>query len=311
MSTAYNIIVGLAVGDILGVPVEFRLREELSRDPVTDVRGYGTYNVPPGWFSDDLSLLFCLADTLSHGMLDLHHLAGNFQRWLHQGWWCPADYVFDVGNATRDSIEALAHVDDPRDAGATHERAISNGSLMRILPLAMYTLHMEPSERHQHVEDVLRLTHGHPRVLFACIYFIELATALIKADPDPMGATNRVLTEMYFSGPSKYSAQRLYFERLLSGDLLNQPASDIGSLGYAIDCLEAAVWCVFTSLSYREAVLRAVNLGEDTDTTGCVAGGLAALRFGDVPEEWARKLARYDDITKLVALYEKAMDTKT
>jgi len=162
---------GAVVGDALGVPVEFRSREELRQDPVQDMRGYGTYNQPAGTWSDDSSLLLCTAESLLDGF-DTRHLASLFVRWLHQAHWTPWEEVFDVGGTTHRAINNLSKGAEPEEAGLTDENSNGNGSLMRILPIALHYFSHQlsllqlnyPSTREEVIPPRLQGPEGPPQV---------------------------------------------------------------------------------------------------------------------------------------------------
>lgn len=129
---------GAAVGDALGVPVEFCARKERERDPVANLRGYGTHNQPPGTWSDDTSLSLCTIDALLHNGEDYQALGRSFVRWLDAEIWTPHGVVLDVGNATAEAIQRLAHGVAPLEAGRDEEPSNGNGSLIRIPPVAIW-----------------------------------------------------------------------------------------------------------------------------------------------------------------------------
>jgi ADP-ribosylglycohydrolase len=130
-------IYGLCVGDALGVPVEFAARDELEKDPVTDMRGYGTYNMPPGTWSDDTSLTLCLLESLAQG-LDYADIMQRFYSWLFESAYTPHGHTFDCGKTTMEAIYRFARGTEPVLCGGAAETDNGNGSLMRILPLAFY-----------------------------------------------------------------------------------------------------------------------------------------------------------------------------
>jgi ADP-ribosyl-[dinitrogen reductase] hydrolase len=304
-------ILGLAVGDALGVPVEFRSRESLRREPVTSMRGYSSHNQPPGTWSDDTSLALCLAESICENGIDFDDQAGRFVGWMLRGEWTPHGKVFDIGNATREAILLLDGVAAPTEAGSTDERSNGNGSLMRILPIAIYLAYSTPAERIDVAMTGSRLTHGHPRCQLACAYFVEVAAAMIRgtaisdAIAEAREAIKIILAERHPSEETK-------FARLFSADFESLPESDLSGSGYVIHCLESSLWCAAGADSYAVGVLRAVNLGDDTDTTGAVTGGLLGLRFGQsaIPEEWVEQLARRDDILALGDRFQRVCQRK-
>lgn len=288
---------GLCVGDALGVPVEFKSREYLNKNPVTDMIGYGTHNQSPGTWSDDSSLAFCLADSLCSGY-DLSDIADKFVGWYYDNLWIPHGEVFDIGNATSEAIERLKNGIAPQKAGGCSEYSNGNGSLMWILPLA-FILQKTPFEKRVSIiSDVSSITHGHLRSILACVIFIEMALNLLEGQDIQKAYQNMKKPIMeHYSGETELK----HYSRILQGDISELQEDVIKSSGYVVHTLEASLWCLLTSQSYKETVLKAVNLGEDTDTTGAVAGGLAGLYYGfeSIPLEWVGKIARNDDIRKL------------
>ena len=129
---------GHAIGDALGVPVEFLSRVELDESPVQDFRAFGTHNQPAGTWSDDTSLMLCTAEAFCSVETSelLPELAKNFIAWYRRAYWSARGDVFDIGNATRDAILRLEKGEQPELAGGMEESANGNGSLMRILPAA-------------------------------------------------------------------------------------------------------------------------------------------------------------------------------
>lgn len=290
-------LLGVAIGDALGVPVEFRSRSVLEREPVTDMRGYGTHHQPPGTWSDDSSLTFCLAAMLCDGY-DLQNLANRFIDWKNDSYWTPYGEVFDIGIATAEAITRLQNGTPPTLAGGTTERSNGNGSLMRILPLLFYIKDMPIAERFKHVAEVSSLTHAHLRSVNACFIYLELALAILqgKSKETAYETVCRTLTDFLQNGEAHH------FSDILSGQLPQFPIATIHGTGYVLRTLEAAIWCLLNTSSYSEAVLQAVNLGDDTDTTAAVTGGLAGLLYGweTIPAHWLNVLPKRDAIDQLI-----------
>jgi ADP-ribosylglycohydrolase len=306
MNSVHNIksvLFGVAVGDALGVPVEFKSRDYLASNPVTDMFGYGTYNVPPGTFSDDSSLTFCLAEDLTNGF-DLNAIAENFVSWACDGYWTATGYVFDIGIATENAIDRLRRGERPDLAGGTSVSSNGNGSLMRIAPLLFYIKDKPIEERYELTKLVSSVTHGHIRSVIACFYYLEFAKQLLETkDKFEIYRNLQTLVPGYLNKLEINPEEIALFSRLFSEDISLLPVEEIRSSGYVLHTLEASVWCLLTTGNYPDAVLKAINLGEDTDTTGAVTGGLAALLYGveSIPENWKKQVARHDDIEDLVA----------
>ncbi|MGV0828566.1 ADP-ribosylglycohydrolase family protein [Empedobacter brevis] len=302
-----NILIGSSVGDALGVPVEFKSRQELQINPVTDMIGYGTYNMPPGTFSDDSSMMFCLAESLCNGY-DVNDIGEKFQMWMHEGYWTADGEVFDVGIATRKAINRLRVVKNPIEAGSKDESDNGNGALMRILPLAVFTKDLSIDERCEIVKEVSSITHAHNRSVLACIYYIEFALNVLDAENLEEAYLNtNFWLKLFLEENELYKNEFPYFERILSGQLIDLTQNEIQSTGYVIHSLEASIWCLLHTSSYKDCVLKAVNLGHDTDTIACIAGGIAGIFYGTetIPTHWIEQLARVNDILKLAEQLEK------
>ncbi|WP_291097963.1 MULTISPECIES: ADP-ribosylglycohydrolase family protein [unclassified Empedobacter] len=302
-----NILIGSAVGDALGVPVEFKSRQYLQQNPVTDMMGYGTYNMPPGTFSDDSSMMFCLAESLCNGY-NLNDIAEKFQMWMHEGYWTADGEVFDVGISTRKAINRLRVVKNPTEAGSTSESDNGNGSLMRILPLAIFTKDLSIDERCEIVKEVSSITHAHNRSVLACIYYIEFALNVLDSENLEEAYLNtNFWLKLFLEENEIYKNEFPYFERILNGKLIDLKEDEIKSTGYVMDSLEASIWCLLHTNSYKDCVLKAVNLGHDTDTIACIAGGIAGIYYDaeTIPTNWIEQLARVDDILHLAEQLEE------
>lgn len=303
-------LLGLATGDALGVPVEFLSRDVLSADPVTGMRAFGTHRQPAGTWSDDSSLAFCLAEALTVGY-DLNHIAANFVKWYDENYWTAHGNVFDVGISTAQVLERLKKGESPLVSGNIDEQSNGNGSLMRILPLVFTLQHDDILTRFKKVSAVSAITHAHIRSVVACFIYTELALELLKGTEKMQAYCNMQQTVNTFIRENKTcSGEELHrFHRILENPygeynirhLLDYQELEINSRGYVLDTLEAAIWCFLKWDNYQDIVLKAVNLGHDTDTTGCVAGGLAGLYYGQegIPESWLNCLARKADIIDL------------
>jgi ADP-ribosylglycohydrolase len=293
-------LMGLCVGDALGVPVEFTSRAERVKSPVTTMLGYGTWNQPPGTWSDDSSLTFCLAESLCRGY-SLDTIANSFWRWYKAAYWTARGELFDIGQTTHEAIMRLKQGVLPHQAGGKVENSNGNGSLMRILPMAYCHKILTFDELIARVHDVSAITHGHARSQMACGIYISIAIALLAGE-NPQAAylqgLNKIHT-IYTSG--EFLLQTPHFRRIFSGEIAQIPIAEINSGGYVIDTLEASLWCLLNSSSYSEAVLQAVNLGGDTDTTAAVTGGLAGIYYGveNIPQDWINQIARKQDIINL------------
>jgi ADP-ribosyl-[dinitrogen reductase] hydrolase len=301
-------LMGLCIGDALGVPVEFTSRAERVKSPVTKMLGYGTWNQPPGTWSDDSSLTFCLAESLCRGY-SLDAIANSFWRWYKEAYWTPRGELFDIGNTTHAAIMRLKQGILPREAGGKIENTNGNGSLMRILPMAYCHKMLSFNELIARVHDVSAITHAHARSQMACGIYISIAVALLEgADPQTAYLQSLNKIQQIYS-VREYLLEKPHFARIYSGEIGKLPVEEINSGGYVIDTLEASLWCLLNSSSYSDAVLKAVNLGGDTDTTAAVTGGLAGIYYGieNIPQQWINQIARKQDIINLATRFAAAV----
>lgn len=294
MNKIYNGIIGLVVGDALGVPVEFKKRDSYK---VEDMTGYGTYNQPPGTWSDDSSMtLATLESIVRMGFIDAADIMNNFYEWLQNEQFTPWGKVFDVGGATRRAITRYANGTDPAKCGGKTRMDNGNGALMRILPVAMLS---NGTFDQVTVLKIAHLTHAHFISDYACLVYAEIVNNLMNG-LNKEEAVESAIQKLQHNVETVSMLNE--YSRLPNIQGLQR--EEIRSSGYVVDTLEAALWCFLNTNSYRECVLTAVNLGEDTDTVAAVAGGLAGIHYGcggesGVPDEWIAQIPRREWIEDL------------
>ena len=250
------------------------------------------YDLPAGSWSDDSSMMLATVESIARlGKINTDDIMKNFVRWVNESEFTPYGEMFDIGRATRNAIQRYVAGIPAEQCGGTAEWDNGNGSLMRILPLAFTDCDYET------VNAVSSLTHAHEISKAACRVYVYIARQLLQG---------KTLEEIYNCFGMKQST----FERLpILKDLTRD---EIKSTGYVVDTLEAALWCNLNSSSYRECILLAVNLGNDTDTVAAVAGGLAGIIYGvggeqGISEEWINQIARKEWIVELCGKFEKGL----
>ncbi len=292
-------IMGVVIGDAIGCPVQFMSRQKLQeRGIVTGMEGYGTYNMPPGTWTDDSSMTLATLDSIRElQMLDPEDIMTRFVDWYEDGKYTPFGEAFDIGNTCSLAIERYEQEHDVLTCGATTADSNGNGSLMRIMPVCLYVCSrgLSDDEAVEAVHIVSGLTHNHRRSRIGCgLYYFCVSSIL-----DGTGSMIERLQQGMDRGFAYYEQDRAnhkelsYYGRLRRlSDFSNLPESEIKSTGYVLDSLEAAIWSVITADTFRNAVLTAVNLGDDADTIGAIAGGLAGIFYGyeSIPEEWLEAL---------------------
>lgn len=265
-------LMGVAVGDALGVPVEFTSREERTQNPVTTMQGNGTWNQLPGTWSDDSSLTFCLAECMCQEKLSLDEIAKSFYRWYSESYWSARGETFDIGNTTFLAIVDWKQGKSPVDAGGRSEKSNGNGSLMRILPLAYLYQNLEYGDLMELTEKISSITHAHLRSRMACGIYISIAIELLGGASIELAYHRGIENYLNWCGTpvgdeingegrqiSNYNAEKHHFDRILDGRIGSLPVEEIRSGGYVIDTLEACLWCLLETSSYSEAVLKAAD----------------------------------------------------
>ena len=296
-----TILLGAAIGDALGVPVEFKKRSYLKENPVTNMIGFGTHNVREGTWSDDSSLTFCLAEAIIEGY-SIEKSAEKMLKWYTENYWTADEEVFDIGNTILKAIVKIRNGIPPALSGSTSVNSNGNGSLMRIAPLILYLKDKPIEIRFKIVKEESSITHAHIISVIACFYFVEFGIGLLKGKEK-----NEVYKELQQSLPVFLTSQLINdkeikaFERLLTEDIKESKVMTILSSGYVIHSLTVAIWCLLNTNSFEDAVLQAVNLGEDTDTNACIVGALAGIVYeqSEIPERWINTIKRKNDIIDL------------
>ena len=266
----YDTVIGFAIGDALGVPYEFKERGSFT---CSDMTGYGTHYQPLGTWSDDTSMTLATLSSLKEnaGRIIPEDMRTKFNYWLLYGDFTATGEVFDVGISTTKALRSGKPCIGEHDNG--------NGSLMRILPLAFVECNDDD------IRNVSAITHGHWISMEACVILVHITKRLLDGE-----TVENILPTLQYEKP---------FERLSTIDKLD--ISRIKSSGYVVDTLESALWAVSHkgdwSKCFKNDVLAAVNLGEDTDTVAAIAGGLAGLIYGlDANQEWVDTLVNKEEL---------------
>jgi len=299
MKKIKSMLLGFAVADALGVPVEFKSRESLKKNPVVDMQGFGTYNQPAGTWSDDTSMTLATMESISRlKKIDYADIMQNFSLWLERGKFTPFGKVFDCGMTCRRAIfnfstKIFGKTKSPLECGIADENSNGNGSLMRILPVIFYLYKIYGEnfsvEAMKIIHEISSLTHAHKRSQIGCgIYSLIAVEVLSGKNLQESIAIGLEKSKNFYADEPEIKN----YSRLFQKNFKNLPEDEIKSSGYVVDTLEAALWCLLNTDSYKNLVLKAVNLGGDTDTIAAVAGGLAGIFYGveNIPQEWLETL---------------------
>lgn len=314
MSITKNGLIGFVIGDAMGVPIEFVSRMKLQKEPVTTMKGYGSYfDIPEGTWSDDTAMTLATLDSIIENKgINYNNMADKFCAWIKYGKYTATKVVFDIGITTKYAL--MRYMDEKKDAiecGGVKISENGNGSLMRMLPIALYSYYqrLTDEEIYQIVKNTSSITHAHEISIMGCYiyvnYVINILNGLNKID-----SYEKIKKLDY----KKYFTQKTINEylRILQNNIDDVPQEDIISSGYVKYTLEAVLWSVLTTTSYKDAIIKAINLGEDTDTIGAITGSIAGLIYGyeSFPKEWLEKLKKQDYLEEISDEFEKTMNDK-
>ncbi len=308
-------IYGHAIGDALGVPVEFETRETLEENPVLDMRGFGEHDVPEGTWSDDTSMTLAFMDSLIRlRRIDYADIMDNFVRWVNEAKFTATGELFDIGRGTRQALVKYWKGVPPLECGGQSDGDNGNGSLMRIAPLALYLYAKHGSALADAdmdlVHDISALTHGHPRSKMACGIYTLVAVRLLDGQKITVAITEAMkAAQAYYGKEEEYTPEMGTYSRLWDSGFAVLPEDKIRSSGYVVDTLEATLWCLLNTNDYSSCVLRAVSLGGDTDTVAAVAGGLAGVAYGweEIPRKWVEILKNKEELDDLCKAFGRVI----
>lgn len=294
-------LVGLAVGDALGAAVEFRSPGDF--EPVTSYRGGGPHRLNPGEWTDDTSMALALAESLGAVGWDIDDQARRYVEWAQTGKYSVNGRCFDIGITTSRSLARFQQTGSAFSSGSTSESSSGNGSIMRLAPVAIRYHHLLPGD----IEALSRLaeesslpTHASEQCRSACRYMALVLCGLIHGED-----RETVLSPNWGPMNRLQAVKPLHpmIHTVAYGSFRTKQPPEIRGAGWVVASLEAALWAFHSAATFEEAVLKAVNLGDDADTTGAVCGQFAGAFWGEsgIPESLRSGLARCDLIDQALA----------
>ena len=280
-------LLGLACSDCVGSSVEFMPRGSFPL--VTDMVGGGVFQLPVGAFTDDTSLALCLGTSLLDNNFDLEDQIKRYTLWYEFGYFGSTGECFDIGQTTLEAIERYQETGNPR-SGATGAMTAGNGCITRLAPVVIRYLHNPDQALELCVEQSLT-THAAPECLMACQIFGEVLIRALQGK-----SKHEILSALL---PDLHLTTRL--RGIADGKYKSKEIDEISSSGYVVDSLESALYCFSSTSSFEECVLKAVNLGFDSDSVGALAGQLAGSFYGveAIPNNWIEKLVMGQEIGEL------------
>lgn len=308
MSIVKDSLYGFIVGDAMGVPIEFEDREKLINKPVTSMLGYGSHDVEAGVYSDDTSMTLATMDSIikQNGIINYNDIADKFCNWVNNNEYTATNKIFDIGMTTKYAlIKYFNNKIDATMCGGTNINENGNGSLMRMLPIALYCFYKnikDDNEIFTLVKNSSSITHAHDISILGCYIYVRYVISLLE--------TKNKISSYNFIKKLDYSMfieeVKLEYSRILFSDISTLNINDINSNGYVVDTLEAVFWIVLNCSSYNESIIGAINLGGDTDTIGAITGSIAGILYGydNISKRWISKLKNKDYIDEIIIKFE-------
>lgn len=308
MSIVKDSLYGFIVGDAMGVPVEFEDREKLINKPVTSMLGYGSHDVEAGVYSDDTSMTLATMDSIikQNGIINYNDIADKFCNWVNNNEYTATNKIFDIGMTTKYAlIKYFNNKIDATMCGGTNINENGNGSLMRMLPIALYCFYKNikgDNEIFTLVKNSSSITHAHDISILGCYIYVRYVISLLE--------TKNKISSYNFIKKLDYSMfieeVKLEYSRILFSDISTLNINDVNSSGYVVDTLEAVFWIILNCSSYNESIIGAINLGGDTDTIGAITGSIAGILYGydNISKRWISKLKNKDYIDEIIIKFE-------
>jgi ADP-ribosyl-[dinitrogen reductase] hydrolase len=281
-------LLGLAAGDAVGTTVEFRPRD--SFEPVTDMVGGGPFHLQPGQWTDDTSMALCLGYSLVEtGGFDADDQMQRYLRWWRDGYLSSTGTCFDIGNTIASALSRYQKTSDPY-SGSTSTWSAGNGCIMRLAPVPMFYWR-DQAKAIRYAAESSRTTHGTAECLDACRLFSSIIFKALA------GLSKEVV--LFDNGDLELPSDKI--QAIADGSYRSKNREQIRGSGYVVESLEASLWCFLNTDTFKDAILTAVNLGDDADTTGAICGQVAGAFYGQdaIPAKWRKKLTLGQEIADL------------
>ena len=306
MTKVKDSVLGFAIGDAMGVPVEFKKREELIEKPVTTMLEGGVHKMPKGVWSDDTSLVLATMDSMikSQG-IDYKDMADRFCMFMEKGEYTATGKVFDIGDTIRKALNRyLYEIPDPLKCGGKGLYDNGNGSLMRMLPIALYAHYnnLTDKEVFSLVKNTSSITHANDVSILGCFIYV-LYVMFILNGKDKFASYNMI---KYYDYTIFFDEDTIeFYNRLLKTNIAKIRIEDLKSEGYIVYTLETVLWVVLNCESFAESIVGAINLGGDTDTIGALTGSITGILYKTdmIPENWTLENRKLLD--NIISEFEK------
>lgn len=303
-------ILGFILGDAIGVPYEFKKREYIDK---VDMIGNGSHNVPKGTWSDDSSMVIATIQSIidNNGNINYEDIMDNFMLWIENKDFNINGYTFGVGRTTLNALKCYRYknefkeYENPINCGQNNFKDNGNGSLMRILPIAYYCFYKSVEEKEicNIVKNISSLTHSHSISILGCYIYVLFVIELLKGN-DNKKSYEYIRNYDY----NMFDKDTIgYYKRILNSDISLLNSDEISGLGFVVDTLEAVIWSFMNSDNYKNSIISAVKLGNDTDTVAALVGALSGIYYKEIPKDWLNEIKRKDYLIDLCSKYIKTL----
>lgn len=296
-------IYGFVIGDAMGVPVEFEDREKLMESPVTNMLGYGSYDVPKGVWSDDTSMTLATIDSIIVNKKELNYndIADKFCEWINNAKYTATNEVFDIGATTKYSLMRYWNNNiAAMKCGGTGISENGNGSLMRMLPIALYCFYnkIEDNDIINIVRNTSSITHAHEISIIGCYMYVKYIIFILSNNNKT--ESYKLLQKIDYSIFNKDNIN--LYERIIKDDISKYSLDTIKSTGFVVDTLESVLWVILNTENFNEAIIGSVNLGGDTDTIAAITGSIAGILYGydSMNKKWIKDIKNKELLNKYI-----------
>lgn len=302
-------VLGLAIGDAMGVPIETMDREILLAKPVTKMLGYGNYEIEKGNWSTPTALSLATVDSLTKsGKIDLNDMMKRFCSLVNEGVYSSTGYAFGLGNTTRLALTKYHHDKiAPLKCGGRNITDNGNGSLTRMFPIAYFAYKKDlTNEQIEYLAiTTSSITHAHEISTLSCYIYMMYVNFILNGY-NKIDSYYKLRTIDYSMFNKKTI---LLFKNILNDDIARFTIDDIKSSAYSLTSLEAALWVILNTKSYKESIIGAINLGDSTNTIASITGSLAGIIYGKdkIPTLWLNELQNKSYITKMCSKFEASL----
>ena len=306
MSNFLDGIIGFSVGDAMGMATEFQQRETLFKNPVKEMLDSSIMGQPAGSWTDDTSMVIgTIVSFIENKKFNYSDIMSKWCAWINNGDYTPNGECFDIGRTCLKACRNFTDGIEPTKCGLDSINSNGNGSLMRMIPIALYSYYRNLSNEEMMIlsDNISSLTHRHDISKLGCYMYNKFIINLLSGMN-----IEEAYKYMQKDDYTMYSKEAIKsYDRLLTTDISKYTIDEISSSGYVVDTLECVLWILLNAKSYKEVIISTTNIGDDTDTIGAIAGSIAGIIYGyeSIPKNWVNKLIKKDYLINLIESFER------